>query len=356
MKQIRILLITVIAAIAFVGCEEALMSPKPKVNNIAVFDEYVKLVKEKYAMLEFKQVDIDALSQRLRKDITNDMSKKELFEKMGEITQSLKDGHSSLLEVPEAQLAETSLASQYDFLKGYPAGFDLETMLRNYIGKDVNKNVNMIPSENGEGVRIAWTTLPKHDNIAYVWVPTWNEEISMSQIEEIFAWMKDKKGLILDMRQNTGGDPELATRFASYFLKGDTKTGFERFKIGPAKGDFKDSPTTLKPAKSENLFHKKVMVLVDRYVYSAATTFCYSVDPLEHVTFVGQRTGGGSGAVADGYLMNGWYWSLSVSEYIDARGRHLDNGFEPDIPVVLDLKDQTKDEVIERAIVELNKQ
>ena len=68
---------------------------------------------------------------------------------------------------------------------------------------------------------------------------------------------------------------------------------------------------------------------------------------------MGQRSGGGSGSVADGYLANGWYWSLSTSEFIDAKGRHLDDGVDADIPVALDLTDTTKDEVMEAAILDL---
>ncbi len=93
--------------------------------------------------------------------------------------------------------------------------------------------------------------------------------------------------------------------------------------------------------------------MTDRYCYSASTTFAYSTNPLSNVTFIGQRTGGGSGSVADGFLANGWHWSLSTSEFIDHLGNHLDDGFDPDIPVLLDLDDNTKDEVIERAILEL---
>ena len=83
------------------------------------------------------------------------------------------------------------------------------------------------------------------------------------------------------------------------------------------------------------------------------TTFLYSTAPIARFKTIGQRTGGGSGSVADGYLANGWYWSLSTSEFIDHLDRHLDDGIDPDISVALDLNDMTKDEIIERAILEL---
>ncbi len=54
--------------------------------------------------------------------------------------------------------------------------------------------------------------------------------------------------------------------------------------------------------------------------------------------------------MADGYLANGWKYSLSTSEFIDWEGRHLDDGFEPDIKVDMDLKVKDKDEIIEKAL------
>ncbi|WP_282089712.1 hypothetical protein [Aquimarina algiphila] len=38
-------------------------------------------------------------------------------------------------------------------------------------------------------------------------------------------------------------------------------------------------------------------------------------------------------------------------KFIDTRGRHLDDGVDPDIVVLLNIEGATKDEVIERAIL-----
>ena len=337
----------------FSSCHKIFLDPEPEVSNINIFDEYSSLIKEKYAMLEFKKVDIDALSASIRTTVSNEMTEKELFEKMSQLTLSLKDGHSNLAEAG-GELTEDQLQAAYDLWEGYPSAFDMEIMIDNYIGKEVNESLTVIYTDDESEVKLVYGTLPQQEDIAYIWIPSWNNPITDQEIEDFFVFAKDKKAMLVDIRQNTGGDPVLATKFASYFLKGKTNTGFERFKIGPAETDFKDSQNVLSPAKSENLFHKNVVVLIDRFVYSAALTFSYSLFPLENVSFIGQRAGGGSGSVADGYLLNGWYWSLSVSEYFDYQGNHLDNGFEPNIAVELDLEDKSKDEIIEKAIEQLN--
>lgn len=331
------------------SCEKVLMNTKPETDALSIFDEYATLVKEKYAMLDFKGVDIDFLADSIRNTIQSDLSDEELFNKLGIITTRLRDGHSNLIQ---KRNDENSLYAGFDLLEGFPSGLDVTILVDNYIGASLNPGIKTL--EGGEiGFRALWGTLNQDNEIGYLWIPSWNEEISDDEIEQIFTELKDTKGLIFDQRLNGGGDPSLATKFASYFTDKPIDTGFERFKTGPGVNDFSDSHVILQPAASSNRYLKEVRVLTDRNVYSASTTFLYSVDPVETIKTMGQRSGGGSGSVADGYLANGWYWSLSTSEFIDAKGRHLDDGVEPDIAVALDLNDTSKDEVIEAAILEL---
>ncbi len=340
----KLYIIIIALLISITSCEKILVEKNGGTDNLAIFDEYAKIVQEKYAMLEFKKVDIISLRDSIKQTI-GDESQGELFEKLAFITRKLHDGHSGL-DSPDS-------SAGFDIEAGYAPGFHAGILLENYIGRDINPNLKAIFTENETSARAVYGFLPQNDNIAYIWIPSWDVEILDDEIESIFLHIKDAKALIFDMRQNTGGDPSLATKFAAYFTGKPVYTGFERFKIGPLGDDFSDSPVTLQPAKSDNKFLKPVAVLTDRLCYSASTTFAYSVNPIENITFIGQRTGGGSGSVADGYLANGWKWSLSTSEFIDHLDNHLDDGFNPDIAVALDTLDKSQDEVIERAILEL---
>lgn len=330
------------------SCEKVLMKPNPETNNEAIFSEYVTLVKEKYAMLDFKSVDIDQLATTVGAGVNENLTDIELFEKLGEITLALKDGHSNINIGAEEFIG-------YDFTEGYPKAFDKNILVDNYIGSSINPGMKTLYDENNPAqAMVIYGKLIQDNQIAYMFIPSWDANISDDQIETIFASFVNAKGLIIDIRQNTGGFPDLATKFASYLVGGDdVYTGFERFKTGPGEDEFSDSKMYLKQAKSDVRYNKPVAVLTDRFCYSASTTFLYSVNPLVNVTTIGQRSGGGSGSVADGYLANGWQWSLSTSEFIDHLGNHLDNGIEPDLIVSLDTLVITQDEIIERAILEL---
>lgn len=345
------LILLVVGLLGLVSCEKIIMKPKPETNSVAIFEEYTRLTKEKYGMLDFKQVDIDHLSDSLRPFVFDGMTEDSLFSVLGIVVQQLKDGHTALYSEDDVYF------SGYDFISGYPFSLHGGILIDNYIGSAVAPEMQSLGTIGGDDLRLVYGRLPQDNEIAYMFIPSFNTEISTEELETVFSALNSAKGMIVDIRGNTGGDPALATNIAAYFTDQDVYIGYENFKIGPGENDFMQSPANLKPASTDFRFLKPVMVLTDRFVYSAASTFCYSVNPLDHVTFVGQRTGGGSGSVAAGYLANGWIWNFSVSEFVgiddDGNEQHLDNGFEPDINVLLDTLDKTQDEIIERAIEEL---
>ncbi len=343
----KALIIIGIILFTTVSCEKIFMKPKPKTTNTAIFEEYTKLVREKYGMLEFKQLDINHLSDSLRVFVNDDLTEDSLFNILGVITSRLKDGHSVLRRYSPLG-NELIQAAFFDIEKGYPVSFHQGILDNIYIHSGMTKLSDD---------RAIYGRLTQDADIAYLRIASFDVDISDSELEEMFTSFSSAKGLIVDVRQNGGGSPNLSTKIASYFTDAEIYIGYENFKVGPGENDFSKSFANLKPSTSSNKFLKPVAVLTDRGVYSATTTFCYSVNPLAKVKFIGQRTGGGSGSVADGYLANGWHWNLSVSEFIgvDDSGneQHLDNGFEPDISVLLDTLVTTQDEIIERAILEL---
>jgi C-terminal processing protease CtpA/Prc len=270
---------------------------------------------------------------------------------MATITFRLRDAHTALIgEISGGQFDGQRVGAGFDIYEGYPPAFDSTILFNNYIQP---ANMTVLAGEEEEADRLIYGHLNQAEDLGYIYLPSFNVSISEQELESLFNSLQETKGLIFDVRGNKGGDPALATTIASYFMDQTTYTGFERFKVGPGPADFADSPSFVTPATSDHRYLQPVAVLTDRGVYSATTTLAYCMSPLDQVIFIGQRSGGGSGSVADGYLANGWYWSLSVSEFFDYEGRHLDDGVEPDIAVSLNLGDTTKDEILERAILEL---
>jgi C-terminal processing protease CtpA/Prc len=138
----------------------------------------------------------------------------------------------------------------------------------------------------------------------------------------------------------------------SYFSEKAYVFATRYIKNGPGPDDFAASKMKITPSGSPCTFTKPVMVLHDRISFSTGSIFPVMMGPLEHVTTIGQTSGGGTGEIIEGYLANGWKYTLSTSNLMDARGNPTDNGMEPDIPVV-NPEDTATDAIIERAILEI---
>ncbi|MCE7996179.1 MAG: S41 family peptidase [Roseivirga sp.] len=316
------------------ACEELAFEPQPESTNVQVYEEFWRVFSEKYAMFEAKGVDWQNVYANTRLQVDNTISEDSLFSVLSSMTLSLSDAHTTLIN------PESGDQAFFDLEVGFPENLDEELISNTYLQGNEKRLGGFI-----------YSMLP--GNIGYIIFRDFESVITDEEVDLILTEFEDTKGIILDVRGNTGGDPFGAGKLASHFTNHEVYAGFERFKTGPGSTDFSDSRFTLEPTEGIT-YTKPVMVLTNRLCYSATTTLLYLMDPMPNVTFVGGRTGGGSGSVADGQLINGWYYSLSVSEFIDARDRHLDDGVDPDILVELDPSIPNRDEIIERAIQELN--
>lgn len=333
---LKIIIISFATIMSLTSCEKVFMKPNPQTDNISIFEEFYKVIDEKYAMLEFKGVNWKNEYQTYRDKVNNEITDDSLFSVLGEMILKLRDAHTLLEDY------ENNRYAIYDNESGFLKNLDQEIIDKYYLNENVQTQ--------GDGFRYKILD----DNVGFIEYRDFDMKVKDKMMNDLLNDLKDTKGIILDVRGNGGGDPYYAYLMASHFADKETYVGFERFKTGPKADDFTDSKIYLSPSDGTN-YTKPVMVLTNRQCFSATTTLIYYLNPFSHITFVGALTGGGSGSVFENVLANGWNYSLSSSEFIDWEGSHLDDGFEPDITVELDISVRTKDEIIDRAIFEILK-
>ncbi len=340
MKKIKYIILALLLGM-LVSCEKIFMEPNPKTDNIAIFEEYWKLVNEKFAMFDDpgKNIDRNALYSTTRAMVDNSIPEDSLFNVLSKITVGLKDGHSFLSGYVSLYGFEAYIS--HFFYDNVPLNLDQKIIDQVYL----NNNVQT------QGAKFKYTLL-NNNTIGYIQYRDFNEEVTTEIMNTILSEFQNTNGIILDVRGNMGGAPSYAALMASHFTDSRIYIGYETFKTGPGIGDFSRSEIYLNPTDGTK-YLKPLIVLTNIECFSATTALIFHLNPLSNVTFIGAKTGGGSGSIADGFLANGWQWQLSTSEFIDWEGRHLDNGFDPDISVSLDILDVSQDEIIERAILEL---
>jgi carboxyl-terminal processing protease len=129
--------------------------------------------------------------------------------------------------------------------------------------------------------------------------------------------------LLLDLRGNTGGSLCSATALRDRFLRTTTRLGSIAFTTGT--GQLADPvPLTADPSTSTR-WDGDLRVLVDAMTYSAAEDFLLGLHGLDHITVLGEPTGGGSGRPRSLPITPELTLTISTALTYDRHGRCIEH-------------------------------
>jgi hypothetical protein len=294
------------------------------------FEELWKMIDERYCFLDYKEINWDSIYVEYKKDITDDMTDDELFSTLRLMLAELKDGHVNLY-------SDSEVAYYTGWFEGYPPNFD-ESLLGRYLGA----------KHRTEG-SIRYTILS--ENIGYMHCDNFSETMNNERINMILNYMSGCNGLIIDMRNNSGGSIGNAVLLASHFTNRRALTGYIQHKTGKGRNSFSAAKAIYIDPTIGVYWSKPVVVLSNRMTYSAGNYFINIMRNFPQVTTVGDITGGGSGLPFTSELPNGWGVRFSASPHFDTEMKHIEFGIEPDYLIDMDPKDRDKglDSIIEEA-------
>ena len=103
-------------------------------------------------------------------------------------------------------------------------------------------------------------------------------------------FLANADAVIIDLRRNSGGSPEMIQLMSSYFLKDRTHlNSFEN------RGqDTLEQYWSFHYVPGRPMFDTDLYILTNRTTFSAAEEFCYDMKNLKRATIVGETTGGGA--------------------------------------------------------------
>lgn len=300
----------------------------------ANFESLWKIIDEQYCFLEYKKqeygLDWDEVHERYAKRITASMGSEALFEVLSEMVNELRDGH--------VNLHSSMASSQYrEWFDAYPRNFS-DSIQSIYLRKDYI---------NSSGL----TYQILENNIGYIYCESFSDGIGDGNLDQTLNRLAICDGLILDVRNNGGGNLTTAQKLASRFTNEKVLVGYMCHKKGPGHTDFSEpKPVFLEPSDGTR-WQKKVVVLTNRRSYSATNDFVNSMKQLPHVTILGDKTGGGSGLPFSSELPNGWSIRFSASPMFNPEMNQLEFGIAPDRKVDMISEDMRKgkDTMIELA-------
>ena len=304
-----------IAAMFMVACvDEAEHDNTPSGN----FEALWQIMDEHYCFFDYKQheygLDWQEVYNKYKVRVSNKMNTQQLFEVLCNMLAELRDGHVNLTTAMD-------YGRYWAWHEAYPQNFS-DTLERRYLGTDYKIAASL-------HYRVL------DDNIGYIRYPSFSTGVGEGNLDDCLSWLALCRGLIIDIRNNTGGDLTSAERFAGRFVHEKTLVGYMQHKTGTGHNDFSElEPRYLEP--SSNLrWHKPVCVLTNRSVFSAANDFAVIMHALPNVRLVGDHTGGGSGLPMSSSLPNGWSVRYSACPMYDAQRHHTEFGIAPDVAVAL---------------------
>ena len=305
---------------------------EPEYNNSprGNFEALWKMIDEHYCFFREKQVNWDSIHRVYAPRFNDAMTDRQLFEVLDNMLAELRDGHVNLT-------SSFNVARYWAFHESYPSNYS-DTLIRRYLGTDY---------QIASGLKYQILD----DNIGYIRCETFQNNIGAGNVDEILLALQPCTGLIIDLRNNGGGLVTSAEELAARFTNRPVDVGFVRHKTGRAHDAFSPmQQQVLNPARGIR-WQKRVAVLTNRMVFSAANEFVKYMKCCPLATIVGDHTGGGAGLPFSSELPNGWNVRFSACPMFDRYGNSTEDGIAPDVNVSLSEADFLRgtDTIIEAA-------
>lgn len=319
MKHLRHILYIAFLLPILSGCHDIPEQPNDPKGN---FESLWNIINEHYCFLREKGLDWDAIHTKYAARISPKMNSQELFTVLADMLAELKDGHTNLSSPWEVSYYR-------NWWSDYPQNYDARLIEQHYFDFTYRQV---------SGVK--YGILP--NNIGYMGYSSFSYSIGEGNLDAILSYLATCDGLIIDIRDNGGGEMTMVERLASRFITSEILAGYMIHKTGPGRDDFSEPfAYYFKPAQQGRLmWTKPVAILTNRSTFSAANNFVSVMQYLPQVKIIGARTGGGSGMPFSSELPCGWGVRFSACSILDSKGMTTEAGIEPSEGCHIDLDPQ----------------
>ncbi|MDT5061946.1 MAG: carboxyl-terminal processing protease [Acidobacteriota bacterium] len=195
------------------------------------------------------------------------------------------------------------------------------------------------------------------EEIGVVEFDAFTQSIAVDFMRALDGKLRGVRGLIIDLRNNGGGDAEAMTEVVSAFLPTGKSLGCFTDRNGRIQFEPHTRAAMLFAPDSIKSFRAPVVILTSERTSSAAEIFAASLREAKRAIIIGQNTCGCVLAIRRRHtLPDGGELDVSEMDYFTATGTRLEGtGLVPDEKITLERQDlrARRDRAIERAIERL---
>jgi len=264
------LMAVLFGSMLFSGCSKVLINPSEQESHIEDFEIAWNIVNDTYQYFEWKGIDWDTL-YHVYHERAKTARGDEFYQVINDMLAELKDGHV-YYQTQGGGYTHPYLSPRW--LKDRKSYSPL--VVRDYF------NTQLSTSQYEE---LDYGILD--GNIGYIYISKFEPHGIANVLSDVLNVLKNTDALILDIRNNQGGNKWDAHLMVSQFISEPLETPIY-YKLGEP-----DQFPSIEPYEI-NPYLKPIIVLINGASYSSSECFADLMKQVPHATVVGDTTGGGS--------------------------------------------------------------
>ena len=282
------------------------------------FEELWKTFHNRYPFFELRNVDWKKQYDTYRPKVTRETSNGELFEIFCQMLAPLNDGHVELIAKASG-----------DRKRRYFTPEKKPRFWREFTSREIKqlfKTTEKTLVANGFGQPTETQAWMLHycRSRAFGYIRILELEgvkkgSLTAALDRIVGDIKDSDGVVIDIRNNPGGDDSTAITIINRFCDRKRVAFHRKTKIGPGEHAFTKRKTWHIEPQGDAQFTGPIVLLTCDSVFSGGEAFALAIKQLPHVTIIGDHTNGIFSYQLERKLPNGWRYCLSYQKYFSAQ-------------------------------------
>jgi len=303
----------------FAACEKTFLGKDDVNEPERNFELFWSDFDEHYALFTVRHLNWDSIYQEYRPQVTPQTTDDQLWTIFSEMVDYLEDGHTVIYNP-----GVTDYQAQQALLDSTKAEFSRPLVVSNYL--ESFKEVD-------EDGTFSYGKI-KDKAVGYLHLFGMGDDFE-KDIDQVMNELKNYDAIIVDIRNNGGGDGDFGAALAGAFADGEHFIFTAQTRNGPEHNDFDEITKFYTQPRGSEQYTKPVILLTDQYTVSAAEEFLWHMNAFAHVTQMGDVSAGDLSDLSSfRFLPNGWVYHYSIQMYLTPDGKTLDGvGFVPDVYV-----------------------
>ncbi|TXF88818.1 S41 family peptidase [Neolewinella aurantiaca] len=332
----NIIFLFALITLSLTGCQKMVLGEDEANNPENNFELFWNDFDRHYALFGVRGWNWDSIYTEFRPQVTQQSLPDELWDIQRQMIAYLDDSHTFIYRPGVSFFASGSEEDERTATE-----FSLPLIIDKYLETIDSSSENEYIYGNCTG-----------RNIGYLYLGGMKIE-DESIIDDMITNIGDNDAIIIDLRNNTGGDDNAGAAIAGRFADHEGLVYTVQERNGPAHTDFAGKTEYFLRRQGPRQFLKPVVLLTDYITVSAAEVFLIYMSSREQTTLIGTPTSGDfSDTSMRRFLPNGTEYQYSIMKFLLPDGTSIDGtGHIPDLFIRNSAEDiaAENDRVLERA-------